>query len=101
MSLRTPVHAQLVQYQPPTSKSIQPTSQQLGFAGLCESASMTPKDVTGFAYLCKALTQIDHSTMEALSVLDRDTGKFLEHRQLRTDPKYKPTWDTSYANELG
>ena len=62
---------------------------------------MTPKEVTEFAYLCEALTQIDHTTPEALSVPDRDTGKFLEHRQLCTDPKHKPTWDTSYANELG
>jgi hypothetical protein len=51
---------------------------------------MTPKEVTGFAYLCKAL-----------SVLDRESGKFLEHPQLRTDPQYKPTWDTSYVNKLG
>jgi hypothetical protein len=28
-------------------------------------------------------------------------GEFLEHRQLRRDPKFKPTWDTSYANKLG
>jgi hypothetical protein len=25
----------------------------------------------------------------------------LEHRQLRCDPKFKPVWDKSYANELG
>ena len=37
----------------------------------------------------------------ALSVLDPSTGEFLEHRQLRRDPRYKTTWDTSYANELG
>ncbi len=37
----------------------------------------------------------------ALSVLDPSTGKFLEHCQLRRDPHYKATWDTSYANELG
>jgi len=38
---------------------------------------------------------------EALSVLDPTTGEFLEHRQLRHDPRYKTTWDTSYINELG
>ena len=38
---------------------------------------------------------------EALSVLDTSTGEFLEHRQLRRDPRYKETWDTSYANKLG
>jgi hypothetical protein len=38
---------------------------------------------------------------EALLVLDTSTGEFLEHCQLRRDPRYKATWDTSYANELG
>ncbi len=75
--------------------------QQLGFAGLCKAASMTPKEVKGFAYLCKALMLMDHTPAEALSVLDQATGKSLDHCQLRTDPRYKPTWDTSYANELG
>ncbi len=37
----------------------------------------------------------------ACSVLDASSGKFLEHWQLRRDPRYKATWDTSYANELG
>ena len=36
-----------------------------------------------------------------LSVLDPSTDEFLEHHQLRRDPRYKATWDTSYANELG
>jgi hypothetical protein len=50
-----------------------------------------PKEVNGFAYLCKALTLMDHTPAEALSVLDQATGKSLEHCQLRTDPWYKPT----------
>lgn len=37
----------------------------------------------------------------ALPVYDAASGKMLEHRQLRTHPTHKPTWDTSYANELG
>jgi hypothetical protein len=60
---------------------------------------MTPKEVDGFAYLSKALTKVDCPA--ALSVLDPATGKFLKHRQLCCDPRYKTTWDTSYANKLG
>jgi hypothetical protein len=60
---------------------------------------MHPAEIDGFAYLCQALTQM--SSLQALLVLDPSTGKFLEHRQLRLDPHYKVTWDTSYANELG
>jgi hypothetical protein len=60
---------------------------------------MPATEVSGFAGLCQALSQLDMP--EALSVLDPSTGKFLEHRELRRDPRYKTTWDTSYANELG
>jgi hypothetical protein len=35
------------------------------------------------------------TTAVAFSVLNHETGKFLEHRQLRRDPKHKCTWDKS------
>jgi hypothetical protein len=60
---------------------------------------MSPKEPNGFAYLCAALEKVDSPS--ALSVLDPTTGDFLEHRQLRHDPRYKTAWDASYANELG
>ena len=37
----------------------------------------------------------------ACSVMDLESGKLLEHRQLRRDPKHKVVWDKSYANEIG
>ena len=40
-------------------------------------------------------------TALALPVLDEETGDTLGHRQLRRHPKYKDTWDKSYADELG
>jgi len=81
----------------PTAKTIWSPVEPLGFAGLCRA--MPPTEVLGFAGLCQALTMLDMP--EALSVLDPSTGEFLEHRQLCRDPRYKATWDTSYANELG
>jgi hypothetical protein len=60
---------------------------------------MTPKEIGGFAYLCEALNGVD--SPNACSVLDSSMGEFLEHCQLRHDPRYKVTWDKSYANELG
>ncbi len=60
---------------------------------------MSPKEANGFAYLCAALEKVDSPS--ALSVLDPVTDDFLEYCQLCRDPRYKTTWDTSYANELG
>jgi hypothetical protein len=59
---------------------------------------MQPAEIEGFAYLYQALMHL--SSLEALLVLKPSTGKFLEHCQLHHDPRYKATWDTSYANEL-
>jgi hypothetical protein len=56
-------------------------------------------EIDSFAYLCHALMHVGGP--KALSVLDPSTGKFLKHCQLQSDPRYKATWDTSYANELG
>ena len=82
-----PVYAGYV----PTPKSAPKTAlKPMGFAGLCRAHSMTTPEVLDFALLCRAL-----------SVLDPTTGEFMEHRQLRRDPKYKPVWDKSYSNELG
>jgi hypothetical protein len=37
----------------------------------------------------------------AYSVLDHETGETLEHCQLQRLPKYKATWDKSYADDIG
>ena len=95
-----PYH-ELVTYNMPTAKSTRALPVPLGFAGLCESFSLSPKEVDRFANLCSSLENIDCFDRSALSVLDPATGEFLEHRQLRRDPRYKAVWDTSYANELG
>ncbi len=58
-------------------------------------------EVDAFAFLCEALTLEDGPGFLVLSVLDPATGKFLDHCQLHRDPRYKATWDTSYANKLG
>ncbi len=84
-------------YQIPIAKFVSSPAEPIGFAGLCKA--MQPAEVDGFAYLCQALTLVGGS--EALLVLNPSTGKVLKHCQLRCDPCYKATWDTSYANELG
>jgi len=56
-------------------------------------------EVIEFTGLCEKLTILDDG--DALAVLDRESSKLLEHRQLRKDPCYKTVWDHLYANELG
>jgi hypothetical protein len=81
------------------AKTLRVPEEPLGFAGLCQAFSMSPKEADGFAYLCAVLEKVD--SLSALSVLDPTAGDFLEHCQLCRDPRYKTTWDTSYANKLG
>ncbi len=88
-----------ISYHIPTAKPLRVPEEPLGCAGLCQAFSMSHKEADGFAYLCAALEKFDSPS--ALSVLDPTTGDFLEHCQLRCDPRYKTTWDTSYANKLG
>jgi len=61
---------------------------------------------TTIAALAALDNDVDNATNSptnsvALSVLNHETGKFLEHRQLCRDPNHKPTWDRSYENEIG
>ena len=90
-----------VTYNVPTAKTTRSLPVPLGFVGLCEAFSLSPKESNGFANLCSSLDKMDCLDLSALSVLDPATGEFLEHCQLRRDPRYKTTWDTTYANELG
>ncbi len=90
-----------VTYHMPTAKTTRALPGSLGFAGLCEAFSLSPKESNGFANLCSSLDRMDCFDLSALSVLDPATGEFLKHCQLCRDPCYKAVWDTSYANKLG
>jgi hypothetical protein len=91
---------ELAQYHIPTAKTTRPPATKSDqFAGLCKALSLSTLEVIEFAGLCEKLTILDNG--DALAVLDQETGKLLEHRQLRKDPRYKKVWDRSYYNELG
>ncbi len=91
---------ELVECHVPTAKTTQraPPDPNL-FAGLCQALGLSAPEQSDFAGLCEKLTILDDG--DALAVLDRESGKLLEHRQLQKDPRYKLVWDRSYANELG
>ena len=48
-----------------------------------------------------AITHLEQQVHQALSVMDRDSGKLLTYKQLMNHPKYKKQWSTSSANEFG
>ena len=57
------------------------------------------QEVHEFAGICEAIAAMEDG--KTLTVLDPESGKMIEHRQLRRDPRYKDIWDQSYSNELG
>ena len=49
----------------------------------------------------KHFTHMENEVHKALAVMDKDTGKLLNYRQLLRHPKYKKAWSTLAANEFG
>jgi hypothetical protein len=91
--------AALAEAEPPLSPRVRPTAQP---------ATTTTGELTTNPWM-NALSEIkplpalrdDPTTPMAMPVLNDETGKTLELRQLRQHPKYKAVWDTSYADKLG
>ena len=44
---------------------------------------------------------MENEVHEALVVMDAETGKVLNYRQLRQSPKHKETWNKTYTSEFG
>jgi hypothetical protein len=65
------------------------------------SISHSPQEINLYAPLANPAPTPTLQCQLACPVLDQETGKTLKHLQLRKDPKYKTTWNRSYANELG
>jgi hypothetical protein len=49
----------------------------------------------------KFFARMENEVHRALAVMDRDTSKLLNYRQLLRHPKYKRVWSTLAANEFG
>ncbi|KAL7502572.1 hypothetical protein ACHAXN_003578 [Cyclotella atomus] len=54
-----------------------------------------------FKHQMKALHKLHVEVEQAMAVLDKDSGKLLNYRQLLVHPKYKKDWSVSSANEFG
>jgi hypothetical protein len=47
------------------------------------------------------ITQLENKVHQAMAVMDKDTGKLLNYRQLMNSPTYKKSWSLSAANKFG
>ena len=47
------------------------------------------------------ITRLENEVHQALAVMDKDSGKMLNYRNLMRIPKYKKIWERSSANEFG
>ena len=51
--------------------------------------------------MSQRIARMEDEVYQAMAVMDASTGKMLNYRQLRRDPKYKIQLDKSAANEFG
>ena len=51
--------------------------------------------------LTKRIERMENEVHQAMAVMDADTGKVLNYRQLMQSTKHKETWSKSSANEFG
>ncbi|KAL7523238.1 hypothetical protein ACHAXR_001576, partial [Thalassiosira sp. AJA248-18] len=61
--------------------------------------SLIPKPST--RRLTRRINRLENEVHRALAVMDAETGKLLNYRQLMKNPKYKEDWSISSANEFG
>ena len=51
--------------------------------------------------LTMQFTQLENEVHQAMAVMDADTGKLLNYRQLMRSTKYREAWSFSSANKFG
>lgn len=80
------------------SRLMRPTvsSRSKGKALAVESKSARKKMTTR-----QRMDRLENEVHEAMAVMDAETGKLLNYKQLMRNPKYKKKWGISSANEFG
>ena len=63
--------------------------------------SLVPKPSAKLRRLTRRVKRIENEVHQALAVMDKDSGKMLNYRQLMRHPDYKKQWSLSSANEFG
>jgi hypothetical protein len=80
-----------------TSAAANKSKCQLNSASECCDATAT----RFFKTANENAVQLHVEVEQAMAVLDKDTGKLLNYRQLLVHPKYRKDWSISSANEFG
>ncbi len=104
-------HAQVAteaaQVAPPPSLNTHSRIQQLGtpqptsWPGFTNAVMRQKQHQCRLVCLTHSITQLESKVHQAISVMDKDTGKLLNYRQLMNSLKYKKVLSLSAANEFG
>jgi hypothetical protein len=82
----------------PTQQSGVPTpTHQSGYAAAVMKEQQHQR---GFMQLTRRITRLENKVHQAMTVMDKDTGKLLNYRQLMNSPKHKKAWSLSAANKF-
>ncbi len=55
----------------------------------------------GMVRLSRLITRLENEVHQAMAVMDADTVKLLNYRQLMKSTKYREAWSLSSANKFG
>ena len=80
------------------SRLRQPTRSSLGKSNKHQALLVQAQQTNS---ILRKFRRIEEEVHMAMAVMDKDTGKMLNYRQLLRHPKYKKEWSTSSANEFG
>jgi hypothetical protein len=74
-----------------------PTHQQ----GHAAAVMKQQRHQCGLMRLTHRITRLENEVHQAMAVMDKDTGKLLNYRQLIYSLQYKKAWSLSAANKFG
>ena len=77
--------------------SAPPPSRQPGFVA---AVMRQQRHQRGMARLTRRITRLDNEVQHTKTVMDTDTGKLLNYRQLMRSTKYRQAWNISSAKEF-
>ena len=83
---------------PPAMSTRSRARQAKGFAA---AVMRQQRYQRGMVRLTRRITRLENEVNQAMAVMDADTGKLLNYRQLLRNEKYREAWSLSSANEFG